>query len=116
MLRNRIEANRFDSEFLFKKRKKRIFVFFNESKKRKGSIVNYRRFAIPTEWNLAEWLKRLAVNGKDALVLGNIPASFDTVESEWQQMKQCWITQEKNPIHYSGFRGLKNAFQEGPIC
>ncbi len=50
-------------------------------------------------WHLAEWLERLAVNAKVAIVLGFIPASSDTVESERQQMKQCWITyiKRKNP-------------------
>jgi hypothetical protein len=39
--------------------------------------------------DLAEWLERLAVNGDVATVLGSIPASSDTVESEGRQMKQC---------------------------
>ena len=37
------------------------------------------------EWDLAEWLERLAtlaVNAKVATVQGSIPASSDTVESE----------------------------------
>ncbi len=44
----RSEANRFDSDFVFKKKgKKRTFVLFKmKGKKRKGSIVNYRSFAI----------------------------------------------------------------------
>ncbi len=46
-------------------------------------------------WDLAKGLKRLAVNAKVATVLGSIPASFDTVESEGRQMKQCWITSIK---------------------
>jgi hypothetical protein len=32
--------------------------------------------------------KRLTANAKVATVLGSIPASFDTVESEGRQMKQ----------------------------
>jgi hypothetical protein len=36
------------------------------------------------EKDLAEWLQRLA-----ATVLGSIPASNDTVESEGRQMNQC---------------------------
>jgi len=36
---------------------------------------------------VARWLERLAVNAK---VLGSIPVSSDTVESEGRQMKQCW--------------------------
>jgi hypothetical protein len=42
---------------------------------------------------VAKWLERLAVNAKG---LGWIPASYDTVESEVRQMKQCWITYKKN--------------------
>jgi hypothetical protein len=39
--------------------------------------------------NIAEWLERLAVYTNVATVLSSIPASFDTVESEGWQMKQC---------------------------
>ncbi len=42
-------------------------------------------------WDLAEWLERLTVNAPVATVLGSIPASVGTVESEGRQMKQCWI-------------------------
>jgi hypothetical protein len=49
-------------------------------------------------WDLAELLERLAVNTKAATVLGSIPASSDTVESEGRQMKQCWITYIKRKI------------------
>jgi hypothetical protein len=46
----RSEANRFDSDFVFKKTKKNELSFFlkTKGKKRKGSIVNYRSFAITT--------------------------------------------------------------------
>jgi hypothetical protein len=38
------------------------------------------------------WLKRLTANDEVvATVLGPIPASSDTVESEGRQMTQCWI-------------------------
>ncbi len=43
-----------------------------------------------------------------ATVLGSIPASSDTVESEGRQMKQCWISYikkgkpKKSPFIYSG--------------
>jgi hypothetical protein len=42
------EANRFDNDFVFKKTKKNKFSFFfkTKGKKRKGSIANYRSFAI----------------------------------------------------------------------
>jgi hypothetical protein len=36
--------------------------------------------------SLAKWLERLTVNAKVAIVLGMIPASSDTVESERRQM------------------------------
>ncbi len=41
------------------------------------------------ERDLAEWLERLAANAIVATVLGSIPASSDTVDSEGRQMKQC---------------------------
>jgi hypothetical protein len=44
-------------------------------------------------------LERLAVNAKAATVLGAIPASSGTVESEGRQIKQVFIThiKRKNP-------------------
>jgi hypothetical protein len=39
--------------------------------------------------DLAEWLERLTVNAVVATVMGSIPASSDTEESEGRQMKQC---------------------------
>ncbi len=53
-------------------------------------------------WVLAEWLERLAVNGKVATVRGSISASSDTAESEGRQMKQCWIKYKK--MISAGFR------------
>ncbi len=48
--------------------------------------------------DLAKWLERLIANAEVPTVLGSIPASSDTVESEERQMKQCWIKyiEEKN--------------------
>ncbi len=52
-------------------------------------------------------VERLAVNANVATVLGSIPASSDTVESEGRQMNQCWITyikrkkEKKIPFHAS---------------
>ncbi len=37
------------------------------------------------------WLERPTVNAKVATVLGSVPASSDTVESEGQKMKQRCI-------------------------
>jgi hypothetical protein len=47
-LEYRSEANRFDSDFVFKKTKKSELTFFlkTKGKKRKGSLVNYQSFAI----------------------------------------------------------------------
>jgi hypothetical protein len=42
--------------------------------------------------DFAEWLERLTVNAIGATVLGSIPASSGTVESEGRQIKQCWIS------------------------
>ncbi len=39
--------------------------------------------------SIAEWLERQTANTIVATVLGSIPASSDTVESEGRQMKQC---------------------------
>ncbi len=39
--------------------------------------------------DLAEWLERLDANAEVATVLGSIPATSDTVESEGRQMKLC---------------------------
>ncbi len=41
--------------------------------------------------SIADWLERLVANAKVTTVLGSIPASSDTVESEGPQMKQCWV-------------------------
>ncbi len=46
-------------------------------------------FYFDSNQDLAEWLERLTANAEVATVLGSIPASFDTVESEGRQMKQC---------------------------
>ncbi len=54
-------------------------------------------------WDLAEWLERQTANTVVATVLGSIPASSDTVESEGRQMKQCWIlyiTKHKKPAFF----------------
>ncbi len=41
------------------------------------------------------WLERLTVIAKVPTVLGSMPASSDTLESEVRRMKQCWITNIK---------------------
>ncbi len=46
--------------------------------------------------NLFYSVDRLTANGWFAPILGSIPASSDTVESEGRQMKQCWIKYRKN--------------------
>ena len=47
-----------------------------------------------------------------ANVLGSIPASSDTVESEGRQVKQCWILYLKNPPLRTGIL----AFSSVPDC
>ncbi len=42
--------------------------------------------------SIAEWLERLTANAVVATVLGSIPATSDTVESEGRQMEQCRIS------------------------
>ncbi len=39
--------------------------------------------------NEAEWLERQTANGEVATILGSIPTSSDTVETEGRKMKQC---------------------------
>jgi hypothetical protein len=39
--------------------------------------------------DIAEWLEPLTGNAKVATVLGSIPTSSDTVQSEGLRMKQC---------------------------
>jgi hypothetical protein len=54
-------------------------------------ILMWVRSSRVSGWYLAEWLERLTANALVATVLGSIPASSDTVESEGRQMKQWWI-------------------------
>ncbi len=51
--------------------------------------------------DLAEWLERLTANAVVATVLGSIPTSSDTVESEGRKMKQCWISYIKKGKKYN---------------
>jgi hypothetical protein len=52
-------------------------------------------YVIYIQWYVAasniflKWLERLTVNAYVAIVLGSIPASSDTAESEGRQMKLC---------------------------
>jgi hypothetical protein len=83
-----------------------------DQKNKKPSSQRYQ----PSGWDLAEWLKRLAVNGKVATVLGSIPASSDTEESEGRQMKQCWRThciKEKIQSITLDFVALKTPYKRG---
>jgi hypothetical protein len=47
-------------------------------------------------WDLADWLERLTANAPVATVLGSIPASAGTVESEGRQMKHGAPPPKKN--------------------
>jgi hypothetical protein len=40
-------------------------------------------------WGLNEWFEFLTTSAEAATLLGSIPASSDTVESEGRQTKQC---------------------------
>ncbi len=53
-------------------------------------------------------------NARVLTVLGSIPASSDTAESEGQQMKQCWIQYiKKNPPLYMCDTKSEVAHSEG---
>ncbi len=52
--------------------------------------------SVVREWDLDYWLESLTTNAEVATVLGAIPASSDTVESERHQMNQCRIKYWKN--------------------
>jgi hypothetical protein len=49
--------------------------------------INFLYRSRQKKLDLAEWLKRLSANAKVATVLGSIPASSDTVDSEGRQTK-----------------------------
>ncbi len=53
--------------------------------------INFLYRSRQKKLDLAEWLKRLSANAKVATVLGSIPASSDTVDSEGRQTKHRWI-------------------------
>jgi hypothetical protein len=58
-------------------------------------FYSYRMFSTVGGRDLAEWLERLTANAVVATVLGSIPGSSDTVDSEGRQMKQCRIKLKK---------------------
>ncbi len=72
------------------------------------AIVKNKFLKIRDGWVLAEWLERLTANPVVATVLGWIPASSDTVDSEGWQVKQCWRKKWKNPKN-SPLKVTKNA-------
>ncbi len=53
-------------------------------------FVSEQIWPINMRCDLADWLQRLTANVKIATVLGSIPASSDTVDSEGRQKKQDW--------------------------
>jgi hypothetical protein len=70
-----------------------VVVFFKGSAQDiiRWGLLTSRYFFIEyknSKTHLAELLERLTVNTVVAIVLGSIPASSDTVESEGLQMKQ----------------------------
>ncbi len=62
-------------------------------------------------WDLAKCIESMTANAEVATILRSISASSDTVESEGQEMKQCWIQYiEKNlKIPLLSLRWLNNA-------
>ncbi len=62
--------------------------------------------------SIAVWLERLTINAKAATVLGSMPASSVTVESEGRQMKQSWRTDfirknhKNSPLNYTAFKPI----------
>ncbi len=70
--------------------------------------------------DLAEWLELLTANAIVATVLGSIPASSDTVESEGRQMKQCQKSyikkiQKNFLLEVSGAQGLHQSSSSRPL-
>ncbi len=81
---------------------------------KKQSMIDLRECG----WDLAEYLQRLTANKKLATVLGLIPASSDTVESERRQMKQFWIKywkKSKNPPVID-LRGISTNWFRNQLC
>ncbi len=66
---------------------------FNQMLGRKGRDSMGQHSSIPV---VVLYLERLAVNVKVATILGSIPASSETFESEGRLMKQYGITYIKN--------------------
>ncbi len=64
------------------------FWYFHKGHNHQDTI-HQRGWDIFSRRDLAEWSERLTANVKVATAMGSIPTSFDTVESEGRQMKQC---------------------------
>ncbi len=58
-------------------------------------------------WDPVKWLERLIANAKVATVLGSIPVSSYTVESEERQMKKSWIKYTNVPYGKNSLYGKK---------
>ncbi len=57
-------------------------------------------------WDLAEWFGHLIAHAKVATVLGSMPASSDTLESDRQKIKQRWIEYFKNLKKFPSFLNI----------
>jgi hypothetical protein len=69
-----------------------------ESQNRNSDTAFRTMSDVACGWDVAEWLECLTASAEVATVMGSIPASSDTVESERRQMKQCWISYIKNRL------------------
>ncbi len=65
-------------------------------------FVLWCKYVQNPEWDLASGQSVQTANAKVATVLGSIPASSDTGDSEGRQMKQCWTKYIKIYIKMSG--------------
>jgi hypothetical protein len=65
-----------------------IGLFFNSNSKNSKNVTTTAINTVEKS-QLVTWFQRLTANAKVETVLGSIPASSDTVESEGRQMKQC---------------------------
>jgi hypothetical protein len=66
-----------------------LFILTPKKQNKKNRKIARSYNTIKWIGSIAEWLERLTANSEVATVLGSIPASSDTVESEGRQMKQC---------------------------
>jgi hypothetical protein len=71
-----------------------FYIFISRLNLRMRSSLVVRALTVHNLVNISFLLNKYAANAPVATVLGSIPASIGTVESEGRQMKQCWIKYE----------------------